>query len=123
MNSERRSSRASSPNGSRRTARVEFAAGSTARRAFLSRVSGSTVKPITSSFAKPWKINPIPKPMKPKLKTSRFQYHPDSSRPKIHQHAAEIQPFGTIVELPIALSHKICQESVERLNQILADTM
>src|SRR5579862_2308097 len=52
-----------------------------------------------------------------------FQYHPDRARPKIHQSAAEIQAFGTIAKLPIALSEKVCQASVERLNQILADTM
>lgn len=53
----------------------------------------------------------------------RFQYRPDRARPKIHQSAAEIQAFGTIAKLPIALSEKVCQASVERLNQILADTM
>jgi starvation-inducible DNA-binding protein len=52
-----------------------------------------------------------------------FQYHPDRARPKIHQRAAEIQAFGTIAKLPIALGEKVCQASVERLNQILADTM
>jgi starvation-inducible DNA-binding protein len=66
---------------------------------------------------------------KTKVKTSnnnskqRFQYHPDRAQPKIHQRAAEIQAFGTIAKLPIALSEKVCQASVERLNQILADTM
>jgi starvation-inducible DNA-binding protein len=54
---------------------------------------------------------------------SRFQYHPDRARPKIGQRAAEIQAFGTIVKLPNALSERVCQTSVERLNQILADTM
>lgn len=65
----------------------------------------------------------MPRPMKTKLQTPRFQYRPDKSRPKIHQKAAEIQPFGTLVKLPIALSDKVCQVSIERLNQILADTM
>jgi len=41
----------------------------------------------------------------------------------MHQQAAEIQAFGTLAKLPIALSEKVCQASVERLNQILADTM
>jgi len=54
---------------------------------------------------------------------SQFQYHPDRARPKIHQRAPEIQAFGTIAKLPIALSERVCQGSVERLNQILADTM
>jgi len=55
--------------------------------------------------------------------TLLFRYHPDRARPKIHQRAAEIQAFGTIAKLPIALGEKICQASVERLNQILVDTM
>src|SRR5882762_6048294 len=65
--------------------------------------------------------------MKTKAKTGNsrvtFHYDPDRARPKIHQRAAEIQAFGTIAKLPIALSEKVCQASVERLNQTLADTM
>jgi starvation-inducible DNA-binding protein len=52
-----------------------------------------------------------------------FAYRPDRAQPKIHQKAAEIQAFATVVKIPIALSEKVCQTSVERLNQILADTM
>lgn len=52
-----------------------------------------------------------------------FQYDPDRARPKTHQQAAEIQAFGTITKLPIGLGEKVCEASVERLNQILADTM
>src|SRR5262249_48730302 len=52
-----------------------------------------------------------------------FEYHPERARPKLHQSAPEIQAFGTIAKLPIALSEKVCQASVERLNKILADTM
>jgi len=54
---------------------------------------------------------------------SLFQYHPERARPKIGQSAPEIQAFGTIAKLPNGLSEKICQTSVERLNQVLADTM
>jgi starvation-inducible DNA-binding protein len=67
--------------------------------------------------------------MKTRTKTSssnsraRFQYHPERAQPAIGQRAAEIQAFGTIVKLPNALSERVCQASVERLNQILADTM
>jgi len=53
----------------------------------------------------------------------RFQFHPERAQPKIGQTAAEIQAFGTIAKLPNALSEHVCQGSVERLNQILADTM
>lgn len=67
--------------------------------------------------------------MKTKTKTTnanskpRFVYHPERAQPKIHQRAPEIQAFATIAKLPIALSEKVCQASVDRLNQILADTM
>jgi len=53
----------------------------------------------------------------------RFEYHPSRARPKTGQRAAELQAFGTIAKLPNALSEQVCQASVERLNQILADTM
>jgi starvation-inducible DNA-binding protein len=52
-----------------------------------------------------------------------LRYRAERALPKLGQQAAELQAFGTIAKLPIALSEKICQESVERLNQILADTM
>jgi starvation-inducible DNA-binding protein len=53
----------------------------------------------------------------------RFEFRSDRAQPKIHQKAPEIQAFGTIAKLPIALSEKVCQASVDRLNQTLADTM
>src|SRR5580765_7272589 len=43
--------------------------------------------------------------------------------PLTYQQAHEIQPFGHLVRMPIALSEQTCKESVELLNQILADTM
>jgi starvation-inducible DNA-binding protein len=45
------------------------------------------------------------------------------ARPLVHQTAHEIQPFGHLVKLPIALSESACAESVTNLNQLLADTM
>jgi starvation-inducible DNA-binding protein len=45
------------------------------------------------------------------------------ARPLVHQAAHEIQPFGHLVKLPIALSENVCAESVTNLNQVLADTM
>src|ERR1700737_942947 len=36
------------------------------------------------------------------------------------QHAHEIQPFGHLVRMPIALSEHACKESVDNLNQLLA---
>ena len=45
------------------------------------------------------------------------------AKPFVHEDAVEIQPYGMIVKLPIALSEKVCAKSVENLNQVLADTM
>ena len=43
--------------------------------------------------------------------------------PITHQTGHEIQPFGHLIRMPIALSERACTESVESLNQLLADTM
>jgi starvation-inducible DNA-binding protein len=43
--------------------------------------------------------------------------------PLAHQRAHEIQPFGHLVKMPIALSEVACKEAVENLNQVLADTI
>jgi starvation-inducible DNA-binding protein len=43
--------------------------------------------------------------------------------PVAHQQAPEIQPYGHLVHMPIALSAVACKESVENLNQLLADTI
>ena len=45
------------------------------------------------------------------------------AKPLTHQQAHEIQPFGHLIRLPIALAEKVCRESVDNLNQLLADTM
>ena len=45
------------------------------------------------------------------------------AKPLVHQQAHEIQPYGHLVKLPIALSEDACKESVENLNQLLADTI
>src|SRR6202162_1594701 len=58
---------------------------------------------------------------KPSVREPR--YDPELSKPITHQEGVEIQPFGTIVHLPIGLGETECKESVERLNQILVDTM
>ena len=52
-----------------------------------------------------------------------FHYDPTLARPRTGQRAAEIQAFGTIVKLPNGLSETVCRQSVERLNQILVDTL
>ena len=45
------------------------------------------------------------------------------AKPILHQHAREIQPYGKIAKLPIALDETACESSINNLNQILADTM
>jgi starvation-inducible DNA-binding protein len=47
----------------------------------------------------------------------------ERSRPLLHQKGHEIQAYGRIARLPIALDEKVCAESVENLNQVLADTI
>ncbi len=43
--------------------------------------------------------------------------------PRTGQHAEEIQAYGTVVAMPIGLGERTRRESVDNLNQILADTM
>src|SRR6476660_4723900 len=43
--------------------------------------------------------------------------------PIVHQKGHEIQPWGHLIRMPIALADSACKESVENLNQLLADTM
>jgi starvation-inducible DNA-binding protein len=45
------------------------------------------------------------------------------AKPVTGQHAHEMQAFGHLVKMPIALAESACRESVENLNQLLADTM
>src|ERR1043166_5450427 len=47
-----------------------------------------------------------------------------NAQPRIHQRAAEIQPFGTVSHmLPLELEEPVRLEMTEQLNQLLADTM
>jgi starvation-inducible DNA-binding protein len=45
------------------------------------------------------------------------------ARPIVNQKAPEIQAFGRLARLPNALSQTAALQSVENLNQVLADTM
>jgi starvation-inducible DNA-binding protein len=47
----------------------------------------------------------------------------EKSRPVVDQPSKEIQPFGTLAQLPNSLNAKVCAQSVQVLNQILADSM
>ena len=47
-----------------------------------------------------------------------------SAQPHLHQHAAAIQPYGTVNHaLPLELEEPVRLEMTERLNQLLADTI
>jgi len=43
--------------------------------------------------------------------------------PVVHQKTHETQPFGHLIRTPIALPESTCKESIDNLNQLLADTM
>jgi starvation-inducible DNA-binding protein len=58
-----------------------------------------------------------------KKEKSKNQSIDSKAKPLVDQHAREIQPYGMIVKLPIALSEKVCGKSIENLNQLLADTI
>jgi starvation-inducible DNA-binding protein len=45
------------------------------------------------------------------------------AEPIADQEGHEIQPYGHLVHMPIALDSKVCRQSVENLNQVLADTI
>ena len=57
------------------------------------------------------------------MKTQKRNKQHDEATPLIEQRAAEIQTFGRVVKLPIALSKKVCARSADNLNQLLADTI
>lgn len=54
---------------------------------------------------------------------SQLEEGTERAKAFVHQHAPEIQPYGKIAMLPIALDEKVCAASAENLNQILADTV
>jgi starvation-inducible DNA-binding protein len=57
------------------------------------------------------------------VRYSQLEEGTNRAKPVLHQHAKEIQPFGKIAKLPIALDEVVCAKSIENLNQLLADTM
>ncbi len=54
---------------------------------------------------------------------SQMEEGAQRAKPVLHQHAREIQPYGKIAKLSIALDETACESSINNLNQILADTM
>ena len=55
--------------------------------------------------------------------TQQLEEGSDRASPILHQKARQIQPFGKMTHMPIALDENVRAQSVENLNQILADTM
>jgi starvation-inducible DNA-binding protein len=53
---------------------------------------------------------------------AEHKVHRDS-QPLLHQRGEEIQPFGTLRLLPIALADDVRAESVRLLNRVLADSV
>jgi starvation-inducible DNA-binding protein len=47
----------------------------------------------------------------------------EKATPLVHQKAHEIQPYGKVTRMPIALDEELRAQSAENLNQLLADTM
>ena len=45
------------------------------------------------------------------------------AKPFLHHKGHEIQPYGKIAQMPIALDEKVCGASAENLNQLLADAI
>jgi len=45
------------------------------------------------------------------------------AKPKLSHPKREFQPYGHIAPRPLALSAKVCEHSVENLNQVLADSI
>jgi starvation-inducible DNA-binding protein len=56
-------------------------------------------------------------------KTSQLEEGAERAKPILHQKAKEIQPYGKIARMPLGLDEKVCAQSAENLNQVLADTM
>src|ERR1700730_17845076 len=56
-------------------------------------------------------------------KNEQLEAGSDRASPILHQKAREIQPYGKLTPMPIALDENVRSESVGNLNQLLADTM
>jgi starvation-inducible DNA-binding protein len=47
----------------------------------------------------------------------------NEAQPLVDQRGNQIQKFGTVVRMPIALEPKVCEQSARQLNVLLADTI
>src|SRR5207249_3200875 len=61
--------------------------------------------------------------LEPKMNKSTLTKVVPSAAPRIGQRAHEIQAFGSVVPMPIALAEDTRRASADNLNQLLADTI
>jgi starvation-inducible DNA-binding protein len=59
----------------------------------------------------------------PEKKTELNLNVQSSAQPRLHQHAKELQAYGTLTQYDLALGHDARAYSVSALNQLLADTI
>lgn len=57
------------------------------------------------------------------VKRDQLEEGTNKATPILHQTAHEIQPYGKITSMPIALDEAVRANSVDNLNQLLADTI
>jgi len=57
------------------------------------------------------------------LNYAQIESGAERAKPIVHQHGREIQAYGKIARIPIALDEGVCAASVTNLNQLLADTI
>jgi starvation-inducible DNA-binding protein len=55
--------------------------------------------------------------------TSKPTDHRHDPQPVLGQHGPEVQPYGSLTRVPLALEPDACALSVKLLNQVLSDTM
>jgi starvation-inducible DNA-binding protein len=68
-------------------------------------------------------VNATTRHSEPKMSKARTTSVAPSATPLTGQHAHEIQAFGTVVAMPLALAENTRRASVANLNQVLADTI
>src|SRR5436190_13301213 len=79
--------------------------------------------PLPTKGEQPMSVQAITSPPESKMSKSRPTNVVPSAAPLTGQHAREIQAFGSVVAMPIALAETTRRASVANLNQLLADTI
>jgi starvation-inducible DNA-binding protein len=87
------------------------------------RIFASTVSAFAKTKTLREEILMSPKNHRSHTSKEQLEAGSERARPILHQKAKEIQPYGKITPMPIALDEEVRAESVGNLNQLLADTM